>query len=162
MSDETREQAIHDVVCVLPNRADDLARLETLLENGEAIVTVIGKYNHGETRLLNELIGRDTFAVADRRETVRLSDSVDEGVRWLDAPGLDADVQGRLSASIQLQCGLRTVLWQDTEISGGILQEQLKIRRECHRVFQGVTSEVRFGIRVGDRVVDFLADKSDR
>lgn len=92
MSSEIREQSTNDVVTVLPNRADDMARLETLLEDSEPIVTVIGKYNHGKSRLLNELIGRDTFAVADKRETVKLSDSVHHGVRWLDAPGLDADV----------------------------------------------------------------------
>jgi hypothetical protein len=87
-----RGGALHEVVSVLPDRADDMARLAILLADGEPIVTVIGKYNHGKSRLLNELIGRDTFAVADRRETVKLSDSVHHGVRWLDAPGLDADV----------------------------------------------------------------------
>ncbi|CAL8479046.1 GTPase [Caballeronia sp. S22] len=87
-----RGGALHEVVSVLPDRADDLARLAILLADGEPIVTVIGKYNHGKSRLLNELIGRDTFAVADKRETVKLSDSVHQGVRWLDAPGLDADV----------------------------------------------------------------------
>ncbi|SAL29473.1 GTPase Era [Caballeronia terrestris] len=80
------------LVSVLPDRADDMARLQILLKRDEPIVTVIGKYNHGKSRLLNELIGRNTFAVADKRETVRLSDSVHQGVRWLDAPGLDADV----------------------------------------------------------------------
>jgi hypothetical protein len=92
MREEHREQATRDVVSVLPGRANDMTRLATLLENSEPIVTVIGKYNHGKSRLLNELIGRDTFAVADRRETVCLSDSLHDGVRWLDAPGLDADV----------------------------------------------------------------------
>ncbi|GJH19034.1 50S ribosome-binding GTPase [Caballeronia novacaledonica] len=87
-----RGGALHEVVSVLPDRADDMARLAILLVDGEPIVTVIGKYNHGKSRLLNELIGRDTFAVADKRETVKLSDSVHQGVRWLDAPGLDADV----------------------------------------------------------------------
>ncbi|MFM0517499.1 MULTISPECIES: GTPase [Caballeronia] len=87
-----RGGALHEVVSVLPDRADDMARLAILLADGEPIVTVIGKYNHGKSRLLNELIGRDTFAVADKRETVKLSDSVHQGVRWLDAPGLDADV----------------------------------------------------------------------
>ncbi|BBU32928.1 hypothetical protein BTHE68_66620 (plasmid) [Burkholderia sp. THE68] len=81
-----------EIVAVLPARADDMARLAILLAQGEPIVTVIGKYNHGKSRLLNELIGQDAFAVADRRETVTLSDSVHRGVRWLDAPGLDADV----------------------------------------------------------------------
>lgn len=92
MPDDIRMQATGDIVSVLPDRADDMARLEILLRRGEPIVTVIGKYNHGKSRLLNELIGHDTFAVADRRETVKLSDSVRQGVRWLDAPGLDADV----------------------------------------------------------------------
>ncbi|MDR5745347.1 50S ribosome-binding GTPase [Caballeronia sp. LZ029] len=87
-----RGGALHEVVSVLPDRADDMARLAILLADGEPIVTVIGKYNHGKSRLLNELIGRDSFAVADKRETVKLSDSVHQGVRWLDAPGLDADV----------------------------------------------------------------------
>jgi hypothetical protein len=88
-----RGGALHEVVSVLPDRADDMARLAILLADGEPIVTVIGKYNHGKSRLLNELIGRDTFAVADRRETVKLSDSVHHGVRWLDAPWLHADIR---------------------------------------------------------------------
>jgi hypothetical protein len=69
-----------------------MARLEIWLGHDEPIITVIGKYNHGKSRLLNELIGQEAFAVADKRETVRLSDRVHQGVRWLDAPGLDADV----------------------------------------------------------------------
>ncbi|SDV47026.1 GTPase [Chitinasiproducens palmae] len=81
-----------DVLRVLPHRADALARLGMLLRNGEPVVTVVGKYNHGKSRLLNELVGSEVFAVADRRETVRLADTLHEGVLWLDAPGLDADV----------------------------------------------------------------------
>ncbi|KXU83598.1 hypothetical protein CR51_42410 [Caballeronia megalochromosomata] len=92
MRADMREQAIREVVAVLPDRAHDMARLAILLADAEPIVTVIGKYNHGKSRLLNELIGQEAFAVADRRETVKLSDSVHRGVRWLDAPGLDADV----------------------------------------------------------------------
>lgn len=92
MSSETHQQAAQDIVLVLPNRAHDLARLRTLADERDPIVTVVGKYNHGKSRLLNELIGRDAFVVADRRETVTLSDSVHQDVRWLDAPGLDADV----------------------------------------------------------------------
>ncbi|WP_322047310.1 GTPase [Paraburkholderia sp. J67] len=82
------------IAAVLPHRAHDLARLQTLARNGEpdVTITVIGKYNHGKSRLLNELIGQDVFAVADRRETVQLADTVQRNVRWLDAPGLDADV----------------------------------------------------------------------
>jgi hypothetical protein len=89
---ETRELAVRDVASVLPQRAHALARLNLLADGREPIVTVIGKYNHGKSRLLNELIGRDEFSVADKRETVDLRDHVQRGVRWLDAPGLDADV----------------------------------------------------------------------
>lgn len=92
MSTDTRHQAARDIVAVLPDRAHDVARLQTLAEGGEPVITVVGKYNHGKSRLLNELIGQDVFAVADRRETVALADSLHRGVRWLDAPGLDADV----------------------------------------------------------------------
>ncbi|MGF6938294.1 putative GTPase [Paraburkholderia sp. UCT70] len=92
MSSKLREQAAHDVASVLPDRAHELARLLILIDDSEPVVTVVGKYNHGKSSLLNELLGRDAFAVSDRRETVRLSDSVHQGVRWLDAPGLDADV----------------------------------------------------------------------
>ncbi|OLL30194.1 hypothetical protein BTH42_19000 [Burkholderia sp. SRS-W-2-2016] len=92
MSSKIREQAAHEIASVLPQRAHDLARLQILSDDSEPVVTVVGKYNHGKSSLLNELLGRDAFAVSDRRETVRLSDSVHDGVRWLDAPGLDADV----------------------------------------------------------------------
>ncbi|MDH6150464.1 MULTISPECIES: GTPase [Paraburkholderia] len=92
MSSKPREQAARDLASVLPDRAHDLARLLILIDDSEPVVTVVGKYNHGKSSLLNELLGRDAFAVSDRRETVRLSDSVHQGVRWLDAPGLDADV----------------------------------------------------------------------
>jgi tRNA U34 5-carboxymethylaminomethyl modifying GTPase MnmE/TrmE len=89
---DTRQLEAHDVVAVLPDRAHDMARLQILLGHDEPIVTVIGKHNHGKSRLLNELFGQEVFAVADKRETVELSDRVHQGVRWLDAPGLDADV----------------------------------------------------------------------
>jgi GTP-binding protein EngB required for normal cell division len=80
------------IITALPDRADDMTRLAILLARDAPIVTVIGKYNHGKSRLLNELIGQEAFAVADKRETVTLSDRLHDGVRWLDAPGLDADV----------------------------------------------------------------------
>lgn len=81
------------VLAVLPRRGRDLARLRVLVEDGAPpTVTVIGKFNHGKSRLLNELIGSPVFSVADRRETVALARHDREGLRWLDAPGLDADV----------------------------------------------------------------------
>ncbi|ADV00376.1 hypothetical protein HF896_09580 [Alicycliphilus denitrificans] len=90
---DTRSRSEGAIVSVLPQRAHDLARLRALAGQGRRqVVTVVGKYNHGKSRLLNELIGADTFTVADRRETVALSGHVHEDVRWLDAPGLDADV----------------------------------------------------------------------
>ncbi|MGE4334443.1 MAG: GTPase [Pigmentiphaga sp.] len=87
-----RSGAQHDILAVLPARAHDLARLRVLAAGGAPVVTVIGKYNHGKSRLLNELLGHDVFAVADRRQTVALADREQDGVRWLDAPGIDADV----------------------------------------------------------------------
>lgn len=88
-----REQAESAILSVLPSRANDLARLAALrASQSTPVITVIGKYNHGKSRLLNELIGSEAFMVADKRETVKLSECLHEGVRWLDAPGLDADV----------------------------------------------------------------------
>jgi len=92
MTSAMHEHAQRDVLSVLAHRAHDLARLDELAGAGQPTVTVIGKYNHGKSRLLNALVGRDVFAVADKRETVQLSECVHQGVRWLDAPGLDADV----------------------------------------------------------------------
>lgn len=81
------------VLAVLPQRRWDLDRLRVLLQKDvPPTVTVVGKYNHGKSRLLNELMGSDIFNVADRRETIALAEHVHDGVRWLDAPGLYADV----------------------------------------------------------------------
>ena len=81
------------ITAVLPRLAQDLERLRCLgRKNPYPVVTVVGKYNHGKSRLLNELIGERTFAESDSRKTVVLSEHVHDQVRWLDAPGLDADV----------------------------------------------------------------------
>lgn len=78
---------------LLPQSAKDTQRLEWLLNSAlTPTVTVIGKYNHGKSRLLNELIDEAHFKTADKRETIALSAYLKNGVRWLDAPGLDSDV----------------------------------------------------------------------
>lgn len=81
------------ILPIVPQYAQAMSRFNAILEAGDVpTVTVVGKYNHGKSRLLNELIGSDIFSVADKRETTTLSDYVQNQVRWLDAPGLDADV----------------------------------------------------------------------
>ncbi|RZA14590.1 MAG: hypothetical protein EOP02_26290, partial [Proteobacteria bacterium] len=88
-----RSEAELAVLSTLPARAHDLARLRLLADaKRPPVVAVVGKYNHGKSRLLNELIGQTAFAVADKRQTVALAAHEHEGVRWMDAPGLDADV----------------------------------------------------------------------
>lgn len=87
------DAASHYILAILPEYDMPLARLRAILQAGQIpTVTVIGKYNHGKSRLLNELIGNDIFSVADKRETVNLSEHLQHNIRWLDAPGLDADV----------------------------------------------------------------------
>lgn len=92
MSNRTVMHPLGDVIAVLPHRAHDIARLEELGLRRPPVVTVVGKYNHGKSRLLNELVGGDVFSVADRRETRELSEYRHGNVHWFDAPGLDADV----------------------------------------------------------------------
>ncbi|OTG85473.1 hypothetical protein B9T31_11800 [Acinetobacter sp. ANC 4558] len=96
MDTQNFNEAVAIVLGVLPTRAIDLARLTAIAQSMQTpTITVIGKYNHGKSRLLNELIGHDIFSVADRRETVELTEHVHQNIRWLDAPGLDADVMGQ-------------------------------------------------------------------
>nr|WP_240160931.1 GTPase [Burkholderia sp. Ax-1719] len=79
---------------LIPERAADAARFAQLADTGKLpVVTVLGKFNHGKSTLLNELIGQGVFAVSDARQTTDLDAFDQDGVRWLDAPGLDADVQ---------------------------------------------------------------------
>ncbi|MCU4493087.1 50S ribosome-binding GTPase [Acinetobacter guillouiae] len=93
MDIHTFDAARNTILTVVPEDAKALARLRAILQAGQfPTVTVIGKYNHGKSRLLNELIGQDIFSVADKRETVVLSEHLQHHIRWLDAPGLDADV----------------------------------------------------------------------
>jgi GTP-binding protein Era len=79
---------------LIPQHAADAARFKQLVDAGKLpVVTVLGKFNHGKSTLLNELIGQGVFAVSDARQTTNLDAFAKDGVRWLDAPGLDADVE---------------------------------------------------------------------
>lgn len=108
MASSTGLPATRAVVAVLPQHAHDMARLCQLLAHGEPVVTVIGKYNHGKSMLLNELIGMPAFSVADKRETAALSGSHHGGVCWLDAPGLDADVASGDDCAAHLAAWLKS------------------------------------------------------
>jgi tRNA U34 5-carboxymethylaminomethyl modifying GTPase MnmE/TrmE len=78
---------------MLPERRQDIDRFTVLMDAALLpTVAVIGKYNHGKSQLLNALIGQDIFVVSDSRQTVKLDDVVHSEVRWVDTPGLDADV----------------------------------------------------------------------
>lgn len=79
---QIRSDAERAILAVLPVRAHDLSRLRVLTDLALAVVTVIGKYNHGRSRLLNELIGHAAFSVADTRETITLAEHVQADVCW--------------------------------------------------------------------------------
>ena len=86
---QARDRAESSILAALPGRAHDVARLRALAEAERPVVTVIGKYNHGKSRLLNELIGHEAFSVADKRETV-VQQPVDHGSWDLEAQHLAA------------------------------------------------------------------------
>lgn len=93
MDIQALDNAIAAILAVIPNQEEHLARVRRLITTARTpTVTVIGKYNHGKSRLLNELIGEDIFSVADKRETISLQQHTQQNIYWLDAPGLDADV----------------------------------------------------------------------
>ena len=82
-----------NILNLLPQHQITLQRLERLADKQALpVITVVGKYNHGKSRLLNELIGKDLFSVADIRETKELHFAKQQDLQWIDAPGLDADV----------------------------------------------------------------------
>lgn len=76
-----------------PQCVAEIERLSELTEAAAPVVTVLGKYNHGKSSLLNALIGEDYFAVSDHRETRRAAVRLHEGIQWMDTPGLHADVE---------------------------------------------------------------------
>lgn len=78
-----------------PKSEPHLKRLKFLQEQANDIrVAVFGKFNHGKSTLLNAIIGKDIFAVADKRETTEVSEYKYNDIIWVDTPGLDADVYG--------------------------------------------------------------------
>ena len=87
--------ALASLHALLPHARTELARLFALTQATTPVVTVLGKYNHGKSTLLNTLIGAERFRVADVRETREVSSHEHDGVCWTDTPGLDADVAGQ-------------------------------------------------------------------
>jgi len=77
-----------------PHHRGAALRLAGLIEDPLPTVTVLGKYNHGKSSLLNVVLGAPCFAVSDKRET-RCNQIVERaGLRLIDTPGLDADSAG--------------------------------------------------------------------
>lgn len=77
-----------------PQHRDAALRLARLADETLPTVVVLGHYNHGKSSLLNALIGEDCFAVSNKRETVNVKAHDHAGIRWVDTPGLDADISG--------------------------------------------------------------------
>tara|TARA_R110000850_G_C9995857_1_gene467834 strand:- start:16435 stop:17712 length:1278 start_codon:yes stop_codon:yes gene_type:complete len=99
------------ILLVLPGHISQLERLRVLTTASRLpTVTVVGKYNHGKSRLLNELIGQDQYSVADKRETTALLRQEYDAVYWLDAPGLDADI------NLQDDCLALRAVWIESDI----------------------------------------------
>lgn len=78
-----------------PDPHDQIAPLQALYRaDPRPTVAAIGDYNTGKSALLNALMERDLFTVADRRETRQLQSGLAYGLCWLDTPGLNADPSG--------------------------------------------------------------------
>ncbi|MDN3562084.1 GTPase [Vreelandella neptunia] len=89
------DERLSQLEALLPSSRANLRRLSVLLSSSEQPkVAVFGKYNHGKSTLLNALIGQEIFKVADKRETLSVSEFIHDDVTWIDTPGLDADVSG--------------------------------------------------------------------
>ena len=77
-----------------PHHRPEVDRMARLLVPSPPAVVVLGHYNHGKSSLLNALIGEDCFAVSNKRETIKVKIKEHAGIRWVDTPGLDADISG--------------------------------------------------------------------
>ena len=81
---------------VIPSEEKNLKRLKFLKEEASKLrIAVFGKYNHGKSTLLNALIEKEIFKVADKRETTKNDEYEHNNVIWVDTPGLNADVHGK-------------------------------------------------------------------
>lgn len=71
----------------------DLDNLEQ--RDAKLRVAAVGKYNHGKSTLLNALADKTVFRCADVRQTTEVQEYTDNGITWIDTPGLDSDVFGQ-------------------------------------------------------------------
>lgn len=94
MNSSNQLEVLDQVARRFPQHQSAVARLARLLVPAPPTVVVLGQYNHGKSSLLNALIGEDCFAVSDKRETVETQMEERSGIRWVDTPGLDADLVG--------------------------------------------------------------------
>jgi len=95
MTNNAWSKELSALEALLPSSEANLRRLSSLLVcDRNPKIAVFGKYNHGKSTLLNALIGKDVFKVADKRETTSVSEYTHNQVIWIDTPGLDADVRG--------------------------------------------------------------------
>jgi len=85
---------VADLGAYFPDQISTLERLNRMVGSTQPHITVAGKYNHSKSSLQNALIGKDVFAVADKRETISVARHMTDDAVWIDTPGLDADVLG--------------------------------------------------------------------
>lgn len=67
-------------------------RQDMIDASGRIYIVNAGRMNHGKSSLLNSILGREAFRVADVRETrVNQEELYKDDVFLVDTPGLDAD-----------------------------------------------------------------------
>ena len=57
-------------------------------EKGKPIVAVMGQMNGGKSALLNGIVGKDVFSVADRRETAKIKKYEEENFIFMDTKNI--------------------------------------------------------------------------
>jgi len=70
-----------------------IERFNSYKNSDKLNIVCVGLYNHGKSSLLNVLVGdldKNTFKVADKRETSEIKEVVKGNVIFVDTPGLDA------------------------------------------------------------------------